>query len=75
MVDSPWNKQKLTRGQIEQRLRSLRCTFIKEHRPGSALWHAPTGDPFSISYDDCDADFLDIIVAQIEKWVDGAKTK
>ena len=75
MVHRFWRKKKLTRGQVEQRLESLRCTFIKEHSDGNALWHAPTGDPFSISYDDCDADFLDVIVAQIEKWVEGAKTK
>ncbi len=73
MVDSPWNEKKLTKGQIEQRLESLRCIFIKEHFPGSALWEAPTGRLFSISYDDCAADVLDGIVAEIEKWVEDAR--
>lgn len=75
MVDKPWSDKKLTKGQIEQRLESLRCTFIKEHFPGSALWKAPTGQYFSVSYDDCAADVLDKIVAQIERWVEEAKYK
>ncbi|MEX2162905.1 MAG: hypothetical protein WD823_01500 [Sulfuricaulis sp.] len=53
MVDKPWSDKKLTKGQIEQRLESLRCKFIKEHFPGSALWQVPTGQYFSVSYDDC----------------------
>jgi len=75
VIDSPWSEKKLSKGQIEQRLESLRCTFIKEHFPGSALWQAPTGQYFSISYDDCAADVLDGIVARIKKWVEEAKKK
>jgi len=72
MADKPWSKKKLKRGQIEQRLKSLHCSFIKEHLPGHALWKSPTGDSFSISYDDCDTEFLEGMVAQIAKWVEEA---
>lgn len=75
MVDKPWSEIKLSRGQIEQRLKSQRCMFIKEHSPGNALWRAPTGEHFSISYDDCAADVLDKMMAQIEEWVKKAKKK
>ena len=59
MVDKPWSDKKLTRGQIEQRLESLRCTFVKEHFPGSALWKAPTRPDFSFFFYYFPLDFLD----------------
>jgi hypothetical protein len=72
MVKLPWTSGKLRRGQIIQRLESLHCSKVTEHFPGSEMWRAPTGQHFSISYDDCDAKQLQAIVDRIEKWVEEA---
>ena len=68
MADSPWNSRTLTTGQIVQRLESLSCTHIEDHILGSAIWKAPSGNFFSISYTDCDASYLEGMVIQIENW-------
>lgn len=69
MADSPWNNRTLTKGQIVQRLESLGCLHTEDHIPGSAIWKAPSGKFFSISYTGCDAAYLEGVVAQIEAWV------
>ena len=75
MVDSLWNKKRLTKGQIIQRLESLHCAEIEKYTPTRALWSAPpgTGRNFSISYEDCSGEHLQGIVDQIERWVREAK--
>ena len=82
MADPPFDKGLLPKGQVIQRLESLRCFKIdqeslpeEERIPGSALWEAPTGERFWISYSDCDAEYLEGIVAQIEKWIEEARHK
>ena len=70
MADPPWKGRVLTPGQIAQRLRSLNCTKLDERLPGAELWKAPTGQVFWISLDECDADYLEGIVEQIQKWAD-----
>ena len=69
MADKPWSGKVLNRGQVVQRLESLHCKKVNELTPVSEMWRAPTGQHFSISYDDIDAEVLAEIVAKIEKWV------
>ena len=69
MTDEPWSGKVLSRGQVVQRLESLHCKKVKQLTPVSEMWRAPTGQYFSISYDDINAEILTNIVAQIEKWV------
>lgn len=68
MPDAPWRDKTLSRGQVRQRLLALSCKEIKIVADDNAVWSAPTGHIFSISYANCDADFLEGIVAQLEKW-------
>ncbi len=70
MVASPWANKKLSRGQVEQRLRSLGCSFVLEQKSGSASWVAPNGRHFTIRYDEVDGAFLERMVAKIEQWIE-----
>ena len=70
MADKPWSDHTLPKGMVVQRLESLGCSEVREHRPGHALWLAPTGRMFSISYGICDSKYLEGIAAQIAEWVD-----
>lgn len=69
MADAPWQGRKLSVGQIVQLLESKGCTELRRPTPTLAQWVAPTGQPFTISYADIDAEFLENMVAQIERWV------
>lgn len=69
MADKPWSDNPLSRGQIIQALERKGCRLIEEPIPGSAVWEAPTGRRFSISYEDCDATVLESIVEKVEQWV------
>lgn len=75
MFKLPWSKGTLGKGQIIQRLESLHCTEVEKHVLGGAMWKAPTGQHFSISYEECDAKYLQGIVDQIEEWVREAHKK
>ena len=68
MADGPWEGRILTSGQIRQRLESCRCDFVKEHHPGAQMWRAPGGQHFSISLDACDAEYLEGIIVQLDRW-------
>ena len=69
MSDRPWSGKVLSRGQVVQRLESLHCKKVKQLTPASEMWRAPTGQHFSISYDEVNAEFFEELVAQIEHWV------
>lgn len=75
MDDSPWNKKTLTKGQIIQRLKSLHCAEIMNPTSTSAVWSAPpgTGQTFSMSYEDCSGEHLQMMVDKIEQWVEEAR--
>jgi hypothetical protein len=75
MADRPWRGRRLSPGQVEQRLESLRCTKLEERLPHAQLWRAPTGKAFWISLEECDAEYLEGIVDQIERWVDEDREK
>ena len=75
MADEPWNKITLSRGQVAQRLKDKGCHFIKDHTPTASMWKAPTGQVFSISYEKCNATYLEGIVEQLEKWADESRNK
>ena len=68
MADSPWSNITLSRGQVDQRLTALGCKAVKALTDDASMWVAPSGEPFSISYADCDATYLEGIVAQLDKW-------
>lgn len=73
MAEGPWSGRKLTPGQVQQRLRTIGCTFVEEHIPGAETWRAPTGRHFSISLELCDAEYLEGIVRSVQEWVEAAK--
>lgn len=70
MADAPWNNLKLTRGQVAQRLDALGCKEIGEISEDASMWEAPTGNVFTMSYADCDAEYLEGIVVQLQRWLD-----
>lgn len=70
MADAPWNGITLSRGQVDQRLTSLGCIEVKSITDDASMWRAPTGDYFTISYASCDSEYLEGIIAQLEKWAE-----
>jgi len=68
MADDSWNNNKLSKGQVIQRLTALDCKEIKIFSEDAAKWIAPTGETFFISYEYCDANYLERLVAQLDKW-------
>jgi len=68
MADATWRDTLLSKGQVDQLLIGKRCKKIKTISEDASMWEAPTGDPFTISYANCDAGYVEKIVAQLEKW-------
>ena len=69
MVDEPWRGRTLSRGQVEQRLRTFGCIEI-EAGERFALWEFPgNGRRFTVSYDECDAEFLDGVLSELQSWL------
>ena len=68
MADAPWRGTILSRGQVVQLLTSKGCKEIKTISDDASMWVAPTGEPFTISYADCDSESIEGIIAQLEKW-------
>ena len=75
MADKPWRGRILSPGQVAQRLEGLHCTKLEERLPNAQLWKTPIGKVFWISLDECDADYLETIVKQIEQWVEENNTR
>ncbi len=73
MADPPWRGRKLTPGQVAQRLTSLGCTRVGERLPDAELWRTPNGHAFWISLEEVDAEFLEGMVEQIERWINKKK--
>lgn len=70
MADRHWSDIELSRGQIVQRLETAGCTEVEQHTQSSAMWKAPTGHYFSISYENCNAAYLEGIIEQLERWAE-----
>jgi hypothetical protein len=69
MADKPWSGRVLTPGQIKQLLETKGCLFIKSLPRNAELWRAPSGRVFTISLSDCDDKHVEIMMQQIEEWV------
>lgn len=72
MADKPWVGKVLSKGQIIQELERAGCREL-EALGGPldrALWVAPTGKVFHIAYNECDAEYLEAVVAKVRSWVD-----
>ena len=71
MVDRPWSNKRLSKGQIVQALERAGCYELEQPVAGVGTWKPPVGDVFTISYDDCDAAYLesviDLVVRRVEQ--------
>lgn len=70
MADAPWGNTLLSKGQVDQLLIGKGCKKIKTISEDASMWVAPTSDAFTISYANCDADFLEGIVTQLKIWAE-----
>ncbi len=73
MADSPWAGRTLTKGQVIQRLKGLGCHEMERLSEATAMWQAPTGQYFSVSYAECDDKMIEGILNQLQKWADEKK--